>query len=192
MLPMKQSEMDEKLLERVISAAYKDAPFWERLFVMWKAARDPEVKKLFKEYKTTAGQVHRLKEEACPESVIKRVEKLTLKEEKETHSFLLDVYGAVFSKPLWSAAMVFVIVSTLALSVYLRQHEQPRPYTQKEIALANRQASETLKMVGRILNKTKSTVVEEILPEKVSKPINESLSIVRNIIDKETTDEKVN
>lgn len=192
MSPMKRSEMDEKLLNRIISAAYKDAPLRERFFIKWMAARDPEVKRLYQEYKTTAHQVHRLEEEACPESVISRVEKLTLHEENKKHSFLLDIYGAVFTKPLWSAAMVLVIVSAVSLSIFLRQNEQPRPYTQKEIALANQQASETLKMVGSILNETKSTVIKEILPEKVSKPLNEGLSAVGNLINKETTDEKVN
>ncbi|HEX2865426.1 MAG TPA: hypothetical protein VHO03_00215 [Ignavibacteriales bacterium] len=189
---MKRSEMDEKLLNRVISAAYKDATLLERLLIRWKAAWDPEVKRLYQEYKTTARQVHSLFEEACPGSVLSRVEKLTLPEERKQHSFLLDIYGAVFSKPVWSAAMVLIMVSALALSIFLRQNKQPVPYSQKEIALANEQASEALKMVGSILNETKSTVINEILPEKVSRPINEGFSTVRNLINKETTDEKVN
>ena len=65
-------------------------------------------------------------------------------------------------------------------------------YGNKDIELADEQASMALKMVGSILNETKSTVIREILPEKVSKPINKSLTMVKNLIDKENTNEKIN
>lgn len=189
---MKSSEMDENLINRIISAAYKDSSVWQRLLIMWKAERDPKVKELYLEYKRTAGMLHRYKEEPCPESLIRRAEELTIHEENRSHSFLLDLYEALFSKPVWSAAMLAVIVSVISVSIYLRQNEQPRPYSQKEIAAANEQASMVLKMVGNILSRTKSTVMNEILPEKVSRPINKSLTVVKNLIDKENTNEKIN
>lgn len=192
MLPMKSVKIDKKLLDRIISAAYKDSPLRDRLFIKLKAARDPEVRMLYHEYQTTARSVHRLGKEACPESITSSIEKLMLGGQKKTSSFLLDIYGVVFSKPLYSAAMILVIVSAAVLSVSIRQKEQPRPYTQKQIALASQQASETLRMVGGILNETKSTVIREVLTEQVSKPINQSLSIVKNLIDKENKDEKIN
>lgn len=192
MSQMKSSEMDEKLINRIISAAYNDAPFWERLHIMWKAKKDPGVKKLYLEYKAAAAMAHNFTEEPCPESVIRRVEKLTTGREDNSRSFLLDLYGVLFSKPAWPAAVIVVIISVISFSVYHRQNEQPRPYTKKEIALANEQASAALKMVGNILNETKSTVINEILPEKVSKPINKSFTVVRNLIDKENTNEKIN
>lgn len=207
MSQMKSSEMDENLINKIISAAYKDAPIWQRLFIMWKAERDPKVKALYLEYKHTAGMLHGYMEEKCPDSLADRAEELTIHRANKPHSFLQDLYGVLFSKPVWSAAMLSVIISVITVSIYLRQIEQPRhyrvkeitqekeqagPYTQKEIAMANEQASAALQMVGRILSSTKSTVMNEVIPEKVSKPVNKSLSIVRNLFNKENTNEKIN
>lgn len=245
--------MEEKLINKIISAAYGEAPLRDRLLIIWQARRNAEVKELYAAYKNTAELVHSMEEEKCPECVTDRAIDLTLKDKVKTRSFLLDVYTAFFAKPLWPAAMVTLIISVISVSIFLKQDEELRrfnpqqkiedlreaealrpaeagktgevpgqettlkqdgaikpdgavrrsggaikqnrasaAFTQKDIEQASEQASMALKMVGDILNGAKTAVIKEILPEKVSEPINKSLTEIKKLFDKESINEKVN
>ena len=73
--------MNEKLLNRIISVAYGDADFFEKLKIYFLAAGNSEVKRLLSEYKATAKAVHKLEQEECPQEILARVKNNTLNKE---------------------------------------------------------------------------------------------------------------
>jgi len=62
-----------ELIDKIISTAYGDASFIERMIVKWKASRNDEVRKVLEEYKVTANSVHSIRKEKLPEYVIESV-----------------------------------------------------------------------------------------------------------------------
>ena len=62
--------MEEKLLNKIISVAYRDANLLDKLKINWLAKKNLEVKKLLSEYKIIANQTHNLDLEECPEEII--------------------------------------------------------------------------------------------------------------------------
>lgn len=191
MQQMKLYEIDDKLLNKIISAAYGDAGPGDRFYVYLKTRKDPEMKKIYNEYKAVARLVGKIKELECP-SDIRKLNSMPKAEMEKEHSFAYDLYSVLFVKPVWTFSVVIIFISVVALSVVFRKNEIQRTYSQKEIALADKQATQALKMVGDILNRTKSTVVREILPEKVSKPLNKGINVVKDLINEENKNENIN
>ena len=72
----------------------------------------------------------------------------------------------------------------LVSSIFLKNHQTEAQYSQAEIELANKQARQTLMLVSKIFNSTQETVTEQIIPNRVIKPLNESLGYVNNLFKK--------
>ena len=62
--------ISDKLLERIISVAYGDSGWLEKIIINRKAKSNPEILQLLEEYKLTADSVHRIKQSEVPESVM--------------------------------------------------------------------------------------------------------------------------
>lgn len=179
--------MKEELLNKIISVAYSDAGIRDRIMVYFLSKKDPQVKAVLDEYRNTAAAVHMIKEEKYSAKVI-----IPENSEEESGSFLLDLYTVLFSKPVRTFAVSAAIIIIAVSSSLLRKPEPQRIYSRQELERADAQARKTLTMVSNILHKTKSTVIEEVLPEKVSKPINDGFSIVKDFIHEEKKNENIN
>lgn len=180
----KAYNIDEKTLEKIISAAYGSADIFEKLEVFFLIRKNPEAKKLFNEYKKTADEVHSLKRDELPESVLNGVkEKINgeLKiEEKKT--FLTDLTALIFLKPRASFAAVVLLAIAITLSVFVHT-ENPEPhYSQVEIEAASLQTKQALVLVSGILLSAEKTLTKEVIPNKVVKPVNESFNYVNNFM----------
>ena len=70
--------MNDKLLEKIISVAYGDASFIDKIKIQRLAKKNKEVKELWESYRQTAAEVHKLKEEECPNELLVAIENKTM------------------------------------------------------------------------------------------------------------------
>ena len=61
------------------------------------------------------------------------------------------------------------------------KNEYKYEYTEQEIALADKQVKESLYFVSKIFNKAQTNLTEDILTDRVAKPISEGLNIVNEL-----------
>jgi hypothetical protein len=161
--------MDEKLLNKIISAAYEDGSMIGKRKIKKIIRTDPEAERIYTSFKEVADKVHDLPERKCPDEVLWRAE------EKID---LTEVRRSSFLKPA-AAFAVILIAAVVALFSLINKEKQT--YSHQEILAAEVQAKESLALVSRILNKTTSTLGNDILPDKVSKPVKKGLNIINNL-----------
>ncbi len=162
--------MDEKLINRIISAAYGDCSYAERLRVKKILKTNPEAGRLYDSYRRTASKAHSLGKIECPDYVVKNAgEKINRLGRRSVQAFRT---AAAFA--------VIIIAAVVALFTVNEKHENR--YTASEIRTAEIQATESLAYIGNILNKTTASISSEILPDKVSKPIKKGIKIINNLL----------
>jgi hypothetical protein len=188
----KSFEITEELRDKIISAAYGDAGFIDKIKIKRLAGKNPEVKSLIDEYSATADAAHSIKPEECPEVLLNSVrEKIGIKRE-EKKSFILDLYTALFNRPIISAAAVSILVIAVVASIIFNKNEYQYNYTQAEIALADRQVKESLYIVSKIFNKAQTNLTDEILTARVAKPISEGFNLVNDLFNEGDKNESSN
>ena len=162
--------MDEKILNKIISAAYGDCSFIDKIKIIILTRQNPEAAKIYNDYREVAGRVHSLPVVECPEKILEKTE-------ARIH---LTGANRHFLKPV--AAFAVIIIAAVVAMFSMLDKERPQTYTAAEVRTAEIQAKESLLMVSRILNKTTSTLEKEILPDKVSKPVKKGLTIINNLL----------
>jgi hypothetical protein len=167
----KPNNIDEKILDRIIAVAYKDAPLIDRIRIFLLAKKNPEIKKLLKEYRRTANNIKKVPLEECPDSIIKS---LDIKTRKENRYLIL--------KPAYVFVITVLVISTLMVVLLNQNKEKEHTYTKAEIELAEQQVKTSLAIVNRVFKKTEDLIQEDILPKRVGKPIYKSLSIINEVL----------
>lgn len=172
--------MNDKLLEKIISVAYGDASLIDKVFIRRLAKRNSEVKEILESYIQTASEVHKLKDEECPNELLSGIKYRTFDVIKSSNSFTSDLYSIIFRQPFISAATVIILVGVILLGIFQKESVQYH-YTTAEIKLADKQAKQALAIVGKVFNQTNITLKEEVLSSHVIKPIQESMGIVNGL-----------
>ena len=167
----KSDNIDEEMLDRIIATAYKDASLAERIKVYFLTRKNPEIKKLFNEYREIADKVKKVPLEECPDSVIKSIE---LKTGNENISFKL--------RPAYIFAATVLVVSTLVAVLLYQNKEKETVYSKAEIELAEQQVKTSLAILNKVFKKTEDLIQKDILPKRVGKPLNKSLSIINEVL----------
>lgn len=178
----KQFELTEKTKNIIIAAAYKDASWLDRINVWRLVSKSEEAKSLFESYRATADAVSKLSEEECPSSLLKTIEGQT--EKTVSNNFITDLYLVVFARPAISLALVFVIISAITFGIIRNQHVEYE-FTQAEVIEADKQAQQALAIVGNIFKQTKTTLENDVLGDKVARPLNKGFGILNNIFEGE-------
>ncbi|RPI73063.1 MAG: hypothetical protein EHM47_06855 [Ignavibacteriales bacterium] len=162
--------MNEELLNKIIAAAYKDAGLIDRIKIYFLAKKEPEVKKIFDEYRATASTIKNFPLERIPDSIVNSLK------------FETDRKKPLVLKPAYIFAVSIVAV-TITIAVILFQIKKDEPvYSQAEIEFAEEQVKTSLAIVNKIFKKTENLIQEEILPKRVGKPIHKSLTIINNVL----------
>jgi len=180
MNPKKYFEINENLLNKIISVAYGDADLFDKLLVDRLAKKHSEVKVLLNEYKKTACDVKKIKEEKCPNEILVRIKDKTIDVNKNSKTFFSDFFSVIFVSPVVSTALVLVVVGVVLYGVFVKTPHEHN-YSQKEIELADKQTKQALAIVGKIFNETNITLKEEVFKSRVTKPIRESMNVVNEL-----------
>lgn len=168
------NKIDEKLLNKIIAVAYKDAGMNNRIVVWMKSKKNPEVNSLLHEYRLTANSVHSFEEERLSEAILKRTYNKIGQKEKSS-STVPSIHQFIFSKPLISSAAIGLLIIAIA-SVLLFYNPRPeQKYTKAEIELAQQQFEQSLAIVGKVFHNTEKKLDVEVLSKHVSKPLNKGL-----------------
>jgi hypothetical protein len=160
--------MNESMLNRIISVAYGDSGFIERYRIRKYINRDPEAKRIYLSYRQAAQQVHKLKEE-FPSDLL----------EKSRRKGNIKVFSSY--QVLRPAAAFAIILIAAVLAVFSLIDRKPQ-YSASEVETANIQARESIALVNRILSRTTTSIGNEIISDKVSKPVQKGLNIINNLL----------
>lgn len=171
----------EETMDKIIRVAYGDASAKDKREINQLAMRDESVQKLLNEYLETANSVHEIKIDECPPELVERANKGTIKHEVPKRSFVFELYSLVFSKPLVSAVAIGILVAAIVTSIFINRNNMYEGYSLAEIERANSEARMALALVGKIFNETGNSITQEILTDKVGKPINEGIKSVNKL-----------
>ena len=175
------NKLNPELIDKIINVAYGDASFFERMIVNWKASRISEVRKVLEEYKATANSVHDVRKEELPEYVVESVHR-RIEFENESENLTSKIYFALFSKPIFSAAVVSMFVLAIISIFLFRQTVEIPRYSKAEIKLAQQQLGESIAIVNKVFNKAEQKLDKEILNKHVSKQLNKGLNLVNEYL----------
>lgn len=182
-----ENKFNEETIDLVINSAYGSSSLFQKIKAWFLIRENDELKELYNEYKSTAQSVHSLNEEKLPGYILHKVETETETNlSSNNNSFIADLTSILFEKPQLVFVTTAIIVGLIFSSIFFNQSKtiNTSPYTAEEVQLANKQAKEALAFVGKILNTTQATLTEEIIPNKVVKPINESFEYVNELLKK--------
>ena len=173
--------INPKLIDKIINVAYGHASITERMIVNWKASRNDEVRKILEDYKTTANSVHNMERENLPGYVIESVRR-RIEFENESENLISKIYFALFTKPVFSAAVVSIFVLAIISMFLFRQPTETPKYSNAEIELAQRQLGESIAIVNKVFNKAELRLDKEIINDRVSKQLNKGLNLVNEYL----------
>lgn len=180
-----ENKFDQETIDLIINSAYGSTGLITKIKVWFLIRRDVELKNLYNEYKRTAQSVHSLDKDELPYYVLQKVEPKTgIKLNTNETSFISDLTSLIFAKPKLAFIATALIIGVLLSSVLFKEPQIENNYTPSEIELANKQTFEALAIVSRIFSSTQTKLTEEIIPNNVAKPINESFDYVNNLFKK--------
>jgi hypothetical protein len=175
-----RSEINEELLNRIISAAYGDAGLFEKIKIYFLAASNKEVKKIVKEYKQTASAVNHIQIDECPHEVIKNIKNNSVNAEDNLFISVINFLNQLFYKPMYAAAIVLILVSA-AVSLFLFNQKSENQISNQQVAAAEEQVKQSIVFVNRIFERTAGRVENDVLKKQVAKPVNEGISTINNL-----------
>ncbi|MBS3944502.1 MAG: hypothetical protein KGZ42_03315 [Melioribacter sp.] len=181
----KSFELGDDLKKKIISVAYGDANILDRVYVLWLARTNKNVKKDLDEVKRTAELVHSM-EEQCPDELIARLKLNKYPVPKSKSSILTDFISIIINRPAASVFVTIALLITVVLSIILNRPAKQQ-YSHTEIQKANEEARYALQLIGNVMTNTKEKLEKEIITEHVVKPIGQGIEIVNKLLIKGET-----
>ena len=179
----KSSEISEKCLNKIISAAYGNASLIDTIQVKRLIKKNSELKALYEEYRRTAEAVHSLKiEEYNSESNFVPRE---LNNKQKSMTILEELYSVFLGKPVVYGATITILLISILFSVFSNREISYNGYTLAEVKKAKRESRIAISIVSEIFSETGTTLKTDILYKEVSKPINEGINTVNKLFNKE-------
>lgn len=183
----KPYELNEKMMNKIISVAYGDATLKDKFMVKRAAGRNPEIQAALDSYRHTAEEVGALSEEEFSNDLVKSVLRKNILSTKNNSTFLFDLYYTFFSRPIISVVTTIVLITAITVTLIVNKPVQVNyRYSPTEINNAELQARKAFDIVGKFFKQTKSTLEKEIMGERVAKPINKGIGIVNNLFEGDT------
>ena len=177
-------KITEMLYNKIVSVAYGEGSILDKVRIRYLAAKDNEIKKIFLASQNIAKAVRNLDEEQFPEEILKKVEGKTILLKSTGSFFLNDFISILLAKPLVSTVTAILVVTTITLSLLMNKPSDT-VFSRDEIVNADKQARYALAIVNKIFTQTNSTLKEEVLTNRVSKPFNDGYNFINNLIEGE-------
>ena len=177
---MSRLNVDEKLLNRIISVAYGDANLIDKIRIYYMASRNVEINRLLVEYKITAKAIGNLEFKNCPDEIIENVKVSTGIQEQGLFSHVTGFLYSLIYKPLFTTAVILMIVGGTALYILFSDMNKNQ-YSEKQVQLAEKQVKQSLVLVNKIFNRTSNKLENDILKEQVAKPVHEGVATINEL-----------
>ena len=173
-------EINENLLHRIISVAYGDAGFLEKIKIYLLASKNSDVKRLLNEYKRISNALNKLQQDECPNEILEKV-KISSGFDKEVSSQTpFSFFYPLFFKPVLTAITVLIFISGMIFFLLIHNTNE-NSYSKSQIQLAEKQVKQSLVLVNRVFNRTADTIENDVLKEQVAKPVHEGISTINNL-----------
>lgn len=175
----------EKLTGSIIKTAYGEASLLEMIKIRIHLRKCTDCKNHFREHKLAAEALHSLPEPECPDRVLNKVLSAIGEDKFEKPSFAFDFYS-IFARvsigKIAGGLVIIVLIIVFAL-FYRNNYEnmETKKYSEAQIEKANIQAQQALVLIGKVFNSTQAKLGNEILPEKVAKPISKSFYVINDL-----------
>jgi orotate phosphoribosyltransferase-like protein len=182
--------MNERLLQKIIAAAYGSAGPIDRMIVWYHTKKSRLAEETFNSYKNTALGIKTIKEEQCPAGLVNVALADVQNSKKRKHN--INLAGIFLSKGFAFSSAVVIIIAISVSVYYNKKSNAEEAYTEEQIELAEKQTKEALAIVGKVLNNSKTILKNEVLYKQVSKPINVSIRTVNYLFKKGEKYESIN
>ena len=183
--------MKEELLNKIISVAYGDAGLVDKIYIKRLARKNEEVRLLLEEYQETAREIHSIKEDECPPEIIQNVEAYVNYNKRK--SFVKDIYEVYLRRPVMStAAATLLVVLVLTSIVFDFNGNRYNGYSKEQVELARNQVKKSLAIVGEVFNSTRTKIRQDVLGERVNKPIKDGIKMFDKFITEGEKNENTN
>ncbi|MEJ2614775.1 MAG: hypothetical protein P8Z35_07450 [Ignavibacteriaceae bacterium] len=173
-------DVDEKLLNRIISVAYGDANLIDKIRIYFLASRSKEINRLLVEYKVTARSISNLETNECPDKIIDNVKISTGFNEQGLFFPVLEFLNKLIYKPLLTTAVVLILVAGITIFMLFNDINKSQ-YSEKQVQLAEKQVKQSLVLVNKIFNRTTNTLENDILKKQVAKPVHEGVATINEL-----------
>ncbi len=187
----KKYNIEEDLLDKIVLTAYGDADPKVSKEVFELIEKNESAKKAYYDFKRTAHQVKQIKTENCPDYLIKKVEEKIHFKKIEKNSLTQNLIFSFFSNPAKSFLVSAMLIAIVVFGIFFGEQKQQN-FDYAQARQAEFQAKDALAKVGNILNKTQSVLINDIIPQKVSEPFNESFKVINNLIKSGDKNEDLN
>lgn len=181
-MQMKNSNnIDEKLYDKIIAVAYKDASLIDKFIVYRKANKSPVIQRLLNEFRETAAAVHNIKSDEFPDSAIASVKNRLIRKHKKV--FIGGfIYSKIIARPLLSAGVAGIIILALAVVLFFRQPQQTPQYTKAEIELAQKQLEESVAIVNKVFKNAEKQLDKEVIPNIINNKTNKGFNLINDLL----------
>jgi len=168
--------MNKEKRELLIKAAYGDLSPWEKLKAFLIIKKSKEAGEFYNSYKKTADKVRELRKEKLPQETFEKLNALVAEKTGRKHS------GSFVSSPGLVVAFSILLIAIFTFTFLKRNTNFYGQYNEQTVENAREETLASLKLVAKIFSKTQKMVVDDILVNKVSHPINNGLNQVEKII----------
>ena len=168
--------MNNDKKELLIKAAYGDLSLPEKVKALVLIKRSGEAERFYKAYKKTADEVRKLRKGNLPSGTIEKLDSFV---EEKTGRKRKKSFAA---SPGFVVAFSILLIAIFTFTFLKRNTNYYGDYNEQTVENATQETLASLKLVAKIFSKTKKMVVNDILVNKVSEPINNGLNQVEKII----------
>lgn len=186
----KKLNIDDKLLEEIISVAYGDASFLTKRKVMKLAEKEIEIKNLLDEYQQAAVEVHSIQPNECPADIVSGVFNKTGNNKKAKRNIVLDLFMIYFRRPAASAFAAAVLVLAIVTSIIFENNSNQ--ISHEELLQADRQVRQSLAIVSKIFKRSEILIQNQVFSTRVGQPLQKGVEEISNLFNSEKKNEKHN
>ena len=169
-----KKQIDEKLFNKIIRTAYCNASLLERIEIYLKMLSSKEIKNLYLDYKDTAKAVHSIK--------LENIELANLPNKKGSNTNIVTkLISLITLKPInISYASIVLVLSVVAVFLLIGRNNQVH-YTQAQLLQGEQEVKYSLAMVGKVFSETENKLNEDIINNKIRKPIKIGIETIKKL-----------
>ena len=167
-------KINKKTVNKIIRTAYGDASFVEQSEIFIRMFLNTKIKNIYSEYRLTAKEVHSIKVENI------ELNNLHIKDKKSINNFT-KIISFVLLRPITVTFTSIVLVFGVVTMFMILDKNKEIYYTQAEILQANHDIKYSLALIGKVFNETEKILKEDIVNNKIRKPIKKGFEIINTL-----------
>ncbi|MCH8325905.1 MAG: hypothetical protein IIB83_05005 [Bacteroidetes bacterium] len=167
-------KIKKKIVNKIIRTAYGDASFVEQSEIFIRMFLNTKIKNIYSEYRFTAKEIHSIKLENI------ELNNLPNKNKERTNNFN-KIISFILLRPIGISYASIVLVLGVIVMFILFDKNNEIHYTKAEILQAEQDVKYSLAIIGKVFNETEKKLKEDIINNKIRKPIKKGFEIINTL-----------